>query len=131
MAIDIRAAAAKYYDLHKPPFDDIPFYLERIPSSDASILELGCGTGRVLLPLVNHCDYIHGLDISEAMLEICRGKLKKENIPVTKACVEVANITDFNLDRKYDFIIAFFRVFQNLETCEQINGFFRCIKTHL
>jgi len=131
MGIDIRSEAAKYYDLQKVPYNDIPFYMERVPSPDANILELGCGTGRVLVPLVEQCGYIHGLDISEAMLDICRKKLKKQNIPESKACVEIADITDFRLGRKFDLIIAPYRVFQNLETDDQIKGFFKCIRKHL
>ena len=131
MTIDIRSEAAKYYDLHKLPIDDIPFYIDRIPSQKANILELGCGTGRVLVPLTRYCNYIHGLDISETMLKICRDKLKGQNIPQTKVYVEIADITDFDLGREFDLIIAAYRVFQNLETDEQINGLFRCIRKHL
>ena len=48
MSEDIRAEAAKYYDVSPTIPDDIAFYQARLPSSDAAILELGCGTGRVL-----------------------------------------------------------------------------------
>ncbi|MCZ6678632.1 MAG: class I SAM-dependent methyltransferase [Candidatus Poribacteria bacterium] len=129
--MDIRVEAVQYYDLQPSPFDDIPFYQSRVPSKDASVLELGCGTGRVLLPLTDYCGYIHGLDISEAMLSICRQKLQRANIPKDKASVEVADITNFSLDRTFDFIIAPFRVLQNLETDDQVNGLFDCIGAHL
>ncbi|MFC1601734.1 hypothetical protein ACFL34_05240 [Candidatus Sumerlaeota bacterium] len=33
MKIDIRKTAAEYYDLWPPPFDDVPFYRERLPSA--------------------------------------------------------------------------------------------------
>ena len=75
MTNDIRAESAKYYDLQKIPFDDVPFYIEHIPSPNANILELGCGTGRVLVTLASHCAYIHGLDISKAMLKTGRIRL--------------------------------------------------------
>ncbi len=131
MTIDHRTEAAKYYDLQKVPFEDIPFYKERIPSPDADVLELGCGTGRVTVPLAGHCRYIHGLDISEAMLNICREKLQKGNVPKNKARVTVADITNFDLGCKFDFVIAPYRVFQNLEADDQIKGFFKCIRKHL
>ena len=58
MQNDIRAEAAKYYDVNPEIPDDIAFYQARLPSSDASVLELGCGTGRVLLPLAVSCGFM-------------------------------------------------------------------------
>lgn len=44
---DARAETAAYYDL-APDFPrDIPFYLEQVTNPAVSVLELGCGTGRV------------------------------------------------------------------------------------
>jgi SAM-dependent methyltransferase len=76
MQNDIRAEAAQYYDTNLVIPDDIAFYQARLPWSDASVLELGCGTGRVLLPLAASCGFIHGIDRSQAMLARCRQKLQ-------------------------------------------------------
>src|SRR2546426_2885300 len=116
MATDIRAQAAKYYDLNPEAPDDIPFYKSLIPSPEVCMLELGCGTGRVLLPLAEVCGYIHGLDISEAMAASCSEKLKAAGIHATKAQVEVGDITNFDLGRMFDFMLAPYRVLQNVET---------------
>jgi len=130
MKIDIRNEVAKYYDRNPSFINDIPFYQNLIFSPDVSILELGCGTGRVTLSLVPYCHDILGIDISPAMLSICREKLIKAGIPNTKAQVIEGDITDFELDRAFDLIIAPF-VFQNLETDQEVNGFFNCIRKHL
>ena len=63
MSTDTRAEAAKYYDLSPNTPADVPFYQGRIPSPEACVLELGCGTGRVLVPLTPRCGHIHGLDL--------------------------------------------------------------------
>lgn len=131
MKIDIRAEAAKYYDSNPSFLNDIPFYQKLIPSSNGSVLELGYGTGRVTLALVPYCQYIQGIDISPATISICREKLLKANIPQTKVQVIEGDISDFNLNRTFDLIIAPFRVLQNLETDEQVDGLFRCIRKHL
>ncbi len=104
MEIDIRAQAAQYYDCNPDVPDDLPFYISHIPSPHAAVLELGCGTGRVTLPLVQHCGYIHGLDLSPAMISICKRKLAETGIPPTRARVEVGEITDFDLGQTFDFI---------------------------
>lgn len=131
MTSDIRAQVAKYYDCQPMAFDDIPFYKKQIPSPNCSILELGCGTGRVLLPLVGSCGYIHGIDHSAEMLSICHTKLENAKIPFQKANVELGDISDFDLGRKFDLIIAPFRVMQNLDADEEVEGMFQCIKKHL
>ena len=66
MQDDIRAETAQYYDTNPAIPDDIAFYKARLPSSDASVLELGCGTGRVLHPLAASCGFIYGIDWSWA-----------------------------------------------------------------
>lgn len=129
--IDIRAQAARYYDLQPIPFDDIPFYREHIPWPQASLLELGCGTGRVLVPLARHCGYIHGLDNSEAMLAACRARMKKVDLGPEKARVQFADITHVDLGRTFDLVIAPYRVFQNLESDESVAGFFEKVRKHL
>jgi SAM-dependent methyltransferase len=131
MKIDIRTEAAKYYDSNPDFLNDIPFYQKLIPSPDSSILELGCGTGRVTLALVPYCQYIQGVDISPAMISICHEKLVKAGIPQTKAKVVEGDITDFDINRTFDFIIAPFRVLQNLETDQEVDGLFQCIRRHL
>jgi cyclopropane fatty-acyl-phospholipid synthase-like methyltransferase len=110
---------------------DIPFYLRLIPSSEAQVLELGCGTGRVLVPLAEKCGYIHGLDLSEAMITECRRKLAVAGTAPTKAQAEVRDITNFALNQTFDLIIAPFRVLQNLEMDAAVAGLFRCIQQHL
>ena len=129
--MDIRAEAARYYDLQPIPFDDLPFYLAHIPSPQASVLELGCGTGRVLVPLAAHCGYIHGLDASEAMLELCRQKMREARLGLDRARAELGDITRAELGREFDLIIAPYRVFQNLESDESVAGFFQTVRKHL
>jgi SAM-dependent methyltransferase len=131
MSEDIRAEAAKYYDVSPTIPDDIAFYQARLPSADAAVLELGCGTGRVLLPLAAVCGFIHGIDRSQAMLARCLQKLQAAAIPPTKARVELGDITQFALGQQFDLIIAPYRVFQLLETEAQVDGLFQCVRAHL
>ena len=131
MPIDIRSNAARYYDLNPEMLDDIGFYQDRVPFPEATILELGCGTGRVLIPMSKNCGYIQGIDISAAMISICQSKLKSEAVPGIRARVVVGDITNLDLDITFDLIIAPFRVFQNLETNSETDGFFRSVRKHL
>lgn len=131
MTLDLRAEAARYYDLNPNTLDDIPFYAGRLPKPNSRTLELGCGTGRVSIPLAKECEYLHGLDQSDAMLELCREKVSTSKLGPERILIEHGDITDFDLGMPFDLIIAPFRVIQNLETDQQLDGLLRCIRAHL
>jgi SAM-dependent methyltransferase len=131
MTSDIRSDAARFYDLNPDFPRDVSFYKELIPSPEATVLELGCGTGRVTISLVPFCRLIHGIDLSSAMVELCRLKVENANIPANKVIISEGNIADFFLNQRFDLIIAPFRVLQNLETDSEVEGLLRCIREHL
>lgn len=67
---------ARYYDADFADYlDDIPFYREMARRTGGPILELMCGTGRVLVPLAEEGHSISGVDISPAMLALAQAKL--------------------------------------------------------
>jgi SAM-dependent methyltransferase len=131
MTLDLRAEAARYYDLNPNPPHDVPFYLDRLPNPQVRVLELGCGTGRVSIPLARACRFLQGLDRSDAMLALCREKIAKAGLETGRIVVEWGDITDFDLGTRFDLVIAPFRVIQNLETDRQLDGLFACIRAHL
>ncbi|MFL5760574.1 MAG: methyltransferase domain-containing protein [Thermomicrobiales bacterium] len=64
---------AELYDLEHETFDDdIEFYLSFIESVGDPVLELGCGTGRLLVPIARPGFRVTGLDRSPAMLNRAR-----------------------------------------------------------
>ncbi len=66
---------AQYYDSYVRGFsEDLQVYGSFCSKND-SILEVGCGTGRVLEYLLKRGHTATGVDISEEMLDISRGKL--------------------------------------------------------
>ncbi len=127
---DARETAARFYDLQDFA-DDVPFYRALVPSPACSILELGCGTGRVALGLADICASVHGIEISASMLVIAQQKIKAlPNDLRDRLTLMQGDITDFDLGRTFDLIIAPYRVFQALETDDQVAGFFRCVGRH-
>ncbi len=66
---------AQYYDSYVRGFrEDLELYGSFCNRTD-SILEVGCGTGRVLEYLLKRGHAVTGVDISEEMLNLSRGKL--------------------------------------------------------
>ena len=61
-----------------------------------TMLEPGCGSGRMLLPLADRGVDVTGFDISEPMVELARRRAG------TRATVVLADMTDFDLGRTFD-----------------------------
>ncbi len=73
------ARFAKFYDVYTAQYtDDIPFYLSAVAGRPSPLLEVGCGSGRILIALLRAGHTITGVDISEEMLELARRKLGQE-----------------------------------------------------
>src|SRR6202046_981982 len=81
LAVDSYRVTAKYYDAAysaKQDLVDLPFYLDLAGQSPGPILEIACGTGRVLLPLARQGIEVHGVDNSLPMLTILKANLAEE-----------------------------------------------------
>jgi len=66
---DPYAEIVDFYDLEHDEFaEDIPFYLNSITSVGDPVLELGCGTGRLLRPIAKAGFRVTGVDSSAPML---------------------------------------------------------------
>ncbi len=61
-----------YHTHHSQEAHDLPFWLEWANKQGGPILELGCGTGRVLLPIAEAGHTVFGLDNDAAMLDYLR-----------------------------------------------------------
>lgn len=106
--------------------DDIPFFLEYAKKINGDILELACGTGRVLLPLAKAGFNVWGLDITKEMLEQFKMKLSRETEDVQNRVTLIEqDMTSFKLDKKFSMITIPYRTFQLLiNDTDQIN----CLK---
>lgn len=95
---------AKWYDfLLSEVTEDIDFLRSLLKPDDGPILELGCGTGRLMLPLAKNGINIDGLDASADMLDICGDKFHKAGIKTT---LYNAKFQSFDIDKKYKTIFC-------------------------
>ena len=102
---------------------DIDFFVQAALEADSPVLEVGCGTGRVLLPTARAGISITGLDHSEYMLDVCRAALKGEPAEVQERVILVqGDMREFALEQTFSLATLPFRPFQHLLTVEdQIN----------
>jgi ubiquinone/menaquinone biosynthesis C-methylase UbiE len=61
---------------------DIAFWRTFAAGVDGRSLELGTGTGRVLVPLTRSGSRVFGIDLSTPMLERARARLKRARLPL-------------------------------------------------
>jgi SAM-dependent methyltransferase len=68
---------ARYYDAENTDKnDDIPFYLQLAEEYGGPLLDVGCGTGRIMFPIAQAGYEIHGIDNERAMLERAEAQLQ-------------------------------------------------------
>ena len=125
---------ADLYD-HVVPYReraDVPFFVDAAKDSGGPVLELGCGTGRILIPTARAGIEIVGLDLSPPMLEVCRARLSEE-APDVQSRVQLleADMRRFDLSRTFKLITTPFRSFQHLITVEDQRACLASVHLHL
>lgn len=111
---------------------DMDFYLNICQEQNGKVLELGCGTGRVLIPIAQSGLEITGLDLSPYMLAKCRENLAEEPQEIQNRIQLVqGTMTDFDLGEKFSSIIIPFRPFQHLIDVKDQMACLQCAQKHL
>ena len=111
---------------------DVQFYVEEARNAGGRVLEVGCGTGRILLPIARSGQTIDGLDASAAMLERCRVKLRGESEAVRRrVTLHDGDARVFNLGQRFGLVIAPFRVVQHLTKLDDQLAFLDSVARHL
>jgi SAM-dependent methyltransferase len=106
----------------------LDFYVGLAKNAPGPVLDLGCGTGRILLPCLQAGVDIEGLDLFPAMLKRLREKAGALGLnPV----LHEAKMAGFRLPRRYSLIVIVFNAFlHNLTTDEQL-ACLRACRDHL
>ena len=131
MSTSFDAWADVYDSVYSYVRDDIPFYVQMARESGAAVLELGCGTGRVTLPIAEAGVEITGLDSSEAMLGVARHKAWRLSAAGTPPTLLRGDMRDFSFDASFGLVIIPFRGFLSLLTVEDQVKTLRCVSRHL
>ena len=116
---------ATLYHARTAYFESDISFLKQIPlNNSAKILELGCGTGRILTHFYSNGYNVTGLDICEDSLDIARCFMPN-------AKLFNKDINSFELDQKFDLIILAFNTLELITCIEDQKLLLSNIKKHL
>jgi SAM-dependent methyltransferase len=123
--------SSELYDYHAKR-GDMKFYVDCALESGGPVLELGCGTGRILIPTARAGVEITGLDKSEEMLKICREKLEGEPAEVRgRTKLIQADMHSFDLGRRFSLVTITYGPFNLLLSVEEQLSCLSCVNQHL
>jgi adenosylmethionine-8-amino-7-oxononanoate aminotransferase len=124
--------SAELYDQMSVADWDEAEYLALAARYAGSVLELGCGTGRILLRLAEAGHHVVGLDRSDAMLDILRARLgalpqsTRSRVSVVREDARV-----FSLDQRFDLILLPYLTLGLISEADDRNAVIRRVVEHL
>lgn len=134
MPVMTYATLARYYDLENAEFtEDLDYWLELAEEYGDPILELGCGTGRVLLNLARRGHTLTGLDNAPEMLSRLRARLDAatgRHLAAAPTLVE-GDMQTFDLGQTFKLALMPFNTFMHLLTADAQLATLSRIRRHL
>ncbi len=111
----------------------IDFFVEAATEAGSPILELGCGSGTVLIPTARAGITIVGVDASLPMLAVCQRRLSAEPDTVRSRVPAVmhGDMRTFEIDQTFALVTIPFRPFQHLLTTDDQLACLERIRRHL
>ncbi|KQP66043.1 class I SAM-dependent methyltransferase [Methylobacterium sp. Leaf112] len=117
---DDTGLSAAFYDVVSSAYPfrgDIDFYADLVGPAGSSVLELGCGTGRIVIALAERGYGVFGVDLAPAMIQ--RAAMKCERLPPevgSRIALMQGDMTRIVLDRQFDGAIIPFYGYAHLGT---------------
>lgn len=108
----------QFYDLTKPVAGpkEIAFYEKILRADSGLILEAMCGSGRLLIPLLQKGLILEGVDNSKNMLQSCQKRSKEKGFDIQ---LYNQNLKDLALQKKYSTIFIAIGSFQLIHDREE------------
>ncbi len=110
---------------------DVTFYRMLASERTGAVLDLGCGTGRLAVPLARDGHRVVGIDLSAAMLARASSRLARIARPVANRCLLLrADLRALPLGHKgrFTFAVAAFHTIQHLVDDQDLLALFRRVR---
>jgi SAM-dependent methyltransferase len=123
---------ARYYDLlYGTREDDLDLWLNLAEEIAGPVLEIGCGTGRVTIPLLQAGYHVTGIDIAAEAIQAAQAKFQAGGFQ-QQGQLHQADMRNFDLAQK-DFAWAFIPIntFMHCQTLADQQATLRAVAMHL
>ena len=122
---------APFYDIEHAHFsEDLDIYTNFAELSGGKILELACGSGRVLLPLAQAGYELTGVDSSAHMLAMARETLEEAGVMARCTLVQ-QDIVELNLGYKFRMAFIALGSFAHITTRKAQQRALSAVRAHL
>jgi SAM-dependent methyltransferase len=117
---DDYALDAELYDIVYADYDDdIQFYVDETQAANGPCLELGCGTGRIVIPAARAGATVVGVDTAQPMLAQARRKIAALPTDVQqRITLHRGDMRTVKLDQQFALVTVPFRAFLHLLTAD-------------
>jgi SAM-dependent methyltransferase len=108
---------------------DVAFYRMLADERGGPVLDLGCGTGRLAIPLARDGHRVVGVDLSLSMLARAAARLRRVARPVASRCVFVrGDLRKLPVRGRFPLAIAAFHTVQHLVDDRELISLFRRVR---
>ena len=128
MSEQFYADAGTYDRLFPGREEAVAFYRAEADRQGGSVLELGSGTGRKLVPIAADGHPCTGLEPSPAMLAAARRRADEHGVDVAWVA---GDMRSFDLGRTFDLVVIAGNSLLHLHRAEDLVGCFRAVRRHL
>ena len=123
---------ASLYDRMYPqssgPGSKAQFYLDLAAATGGPVLELGCGTASLLLPIAERGIACEGVDLSSEMLALARAKFEASGVPTS---LHLGDMTEFDLHERFGLVFVASNSLTHLHAAGDIANCFQAVRRHL
>jgi SAM-dependent methyltransferase len=112
--------------------DDLRYYRALAAEVGGPILELGCGTGRLTIPLARDGFEVVGVDLSADMLARLGERLASAGAAARERVqLRQGDFRDLRVDRTFPLVLCPFNTFMHLYSRQDVERFLATVKAHL
>ena len=118
---------AEFFDMLHEGCEDAEQYVSLLGTYGKKILELGSGTGRIVIPLAKAGFQVTGIEFESDMISL----MEKKDDPRDRLHVVQADARHFSLDERFDVILLSCNFLNHFADAADVASILSCCRDHL